>query len=151
MHALELIAKNFQKIQVGIILAVLFLVWMFLRNSRSQSNFRSREADRDDLNRILKQGPDLAQAKLQRKQAEPPPRPPLSLPGIRLEGAPHEILGISESASEPEILKAYKDAIKRFHPDTLQGIPESQLKFYQDASAKINEAKNLMLKRLKRT
>ncbi|MBU6154834.1 MAG: J domain-containing protein [Bdellovibrionales bacterium] len=151
MSTLEMIARNFQKIQVLFLLAVLFLIWTFFKNNRSQSNFKTREADREDLDRILKPGPDLAQAKLRRKPPETPPHPPLALPGIRLEGAPHEILGVREDASETDILRAYKDAIKRFHPDTLQGKSEEQLRFYQEASARINDAKNQMLKRIRET
>jgi len=147
MSALELIAKNFQKIQFGIVIAILFLVWMFFRSNRPRSNFRTREADRSDLDRVLNSGPDLAQAKLRRRAPEAPP--PLSLPGIRLEGAPHEILGVPENASEAEIMRAYKDAIKRFHPDTLQGKSQEQMKFYQEASARINDAKNRMLKQIR--
>ena len=149
MSTLEWIARNFQKIQVIFLLAVLFLIWTFLKNNRGQSNFKSREADRGDLDRILNSGPDLAQAKMRRKPPEQPPPPPLSLPGIRLEGEPHEILGIREDASEAEIVRAYKDAIKRFHPDTLQGKSASELRFYQEASARINDAKNRMLKSLR--
>jgi hypothetical protein len=149
MSTLELVARNFQRIQVGFLIAVFFLIWVFYKNNRAQSNFKTREADREDLDQILKSGPDLAQAKLKRKAPESPPPPPLALPGIRLDGAPHEILGIREDALESEIMRAYKDAIKRFHPDTLQGKSPEQLKFYQDASARINDAKNRMLKQLR--
>lgn len=149
MSTIEIIARNFQKIQILFLVAVLFLIWTFLKNQRGQSNFKSRESDREDLDRILKSGPDLAQAKLKRRSSEPTPPPPLSLPGIRLEGAPHEILGIREEATEAEIMRAYKDAIKRFHPDTLQGKSPDQLRFYQDASARINDAKNKMLQQVR--
>jgi DnaJ-domain-containing protein 1 len=149
MSTLEMIAKNFQKIQIGFLIAVFFLIWVFYKNNRGQSNFKTREADREDLDRILKSGPDLAQAKLKRRVPESPPPPPLSLPGIRLDGAPHEILGIREDSSEAEIMRAYKDAIKRFHPDTLQGKTPEQMKFYQEASARINDAKNRMIKQVR--
>ena len=46
-------------------------------------------------------------------------------------------------------MRAYKDAIKRFHPYRIQGQAEEQLRFYQEASAKINDAKNEMIKRVR--
>ncbi|NDF14652.1 J domain-containing protein, partial [bacterium] len=61
----------------------------------------------------------------------------------------HEILGIRADADEAEVLRAYKEAIKRFHPDTIQGPAKDQLEFYQKASAAINNAKNLMIKNLR--
>jgi DnaJ-domain-containing protein 1 len=122
------------------------LIYLLLRDKQSGSHFRKREADRSDLDRILNQGPDLAQAKI--KKATPPPRP-LALPGVTLAGEPHEILGVPENADETTIQKAYKEAIKRYHPDRIQGLPPDQMRFYQDASARITEAKNAMIKKQK--
>ncbi len=124
----------------------IFLVYLLFRNKQEGSQFRKREADRADLGRILNQGPDLGQAKI--KRASPPP-PPLALPGVTLSGEPHEILGVAEHAGEAIIQKAYKEAIKRYHPDRIQGLPPDQMRFYQDASARITEAKNAMIKKLK--
>jgi hypothetical protein len=146
----ETIARHFQSIQLGILVFAVISIGIFFRNRREPSKFRQREADRPDLDRILKQGPDSGQSKIAPKPRPAPAPPPLSLPGIRLNGAPHEILGVDENATEPEVMKAYKDAIKRFHPDTIQGEARDQLKFYQEASARINDAKNQMLKKLRR-
>ncbi len=99
------------------------------------------------MNRIQRQGPSLADAKLKKRENN---KPPLSLPGIRLDGEPHEILGIDEHASEPEILRAYKEKIKLFHPDRIQGQAREQIKFYEEASAKINLAKEAMLEQIKK-
>ena len=122
------------------------LIYLLLRDKQEGSHFRKREADRSDLDRILNQGPDLAQAKI--KKATPPP-PPLALPGVSLAGEPHEILGVAENADEATIQKAYKEAIKRYHPDRIQGLPPDQMRFYQDASARITEAKNALIKKQK--
>jgi DnaJ-domain-containing protein 1 len=122
------------------------LIYLLLRDKQSGSHFRKREADRSDLDRILNQGPDLAQAKI--KKATPPPRP-LALPGVTLAGEPHEILGVPENADEATVQKAYKEAIKRYHPDRIQGLPPDQMRFYQDASARITEAKNAMIRKQK--
>ena len=144
------VADHFQSAQAVILFIVLFFGWRTWQSNQEQSKFKRREADRSDLNRI-KVGPDLASAKLKHTplKAESPKSPPLSLPGIRLHGAPHEILGIDEFASEAEIMKAYKEAIKRYHPDVIQGDAQSQMKFYQEASAQLNQAKDIMLSKIR--
>ncbi len=144
----ELISQHFVKIQWLIGGASIVVFWTLLKSGSNQSQFRVREADRKDLNR-LKKGPDLAQAKLQSRKPAPPPAPPLALPGIRLSGEPHEILGVDENATEAEVMRAYKEAIKRFHPDRIQGQAQEQLQFYQQASAKLNQAKDDLLKRIR--
>jgi DnaJ-domain-containing protein 1 len=141
----ELVSQHFIKIQVVVFCVGLFFSLRFFRSNQEESRFKVREADRKDLDR-LKQGPDLAQAKFARKPNSQPPPPPLSLPGIRLAGAPHEILGVEETATEAQVMRAYKDAIKRFHPDRIQGQAKEQIQFYQEASAKLNQAKEEMLK-----
>lgn len=137
MSLVENIVRNFERIQFGLIGLVAGAVFFYLMKRRPASKFRMREADRKDLGR----------SKPGQGRAQPPP--PLSLPGIRLNGEPHEILGIRADAGESEILRAYKEAIKRFHPDTIQGPAKEQLEFYQQASAAINNAKNQMIKNLR--
>jgi hypothetical protein len=145
---LQYIVQNFERIQIGLILLILAAVFFYLFNRRPVSNFKAREADREDLRQILQNGRDLGSNKLSRNRPIPP-HPPLSLPGIRLSGEPHEILGIRPDADETEVIRAYKEAIKRFHPDTIQGPAKDQLEFYQKASAAINNAKNLMIQKLR--
>ena len=135
---------NSLRLVVGVVTAL-----FMLKNREAPSQFRVREADRKDLDRILKQKGDLADAKLKQKQKPTVSTPPLHLPGIRLVGESHEILGVSEDASEGEVMRAYKEAIKRFHPDRIQGQAQEQLQFYQQASAKLNEAKDEMLKKIR--
>lgn len=148
MSITEFVSKNFIRIQVIIFIAGIFIWFRYLQGGdHERSKFRVREADRTDLNR-LREGPDLGQAKLQKKNQGPPPNP-LSLPGIRLIGEPHEILGVREDASEADVMKAYKDSIKRFHPDRIQGEAKEQMQFYEQASAKINQAKEDMLKNIR--
>lgn len=138
-----------------VFLGAIALVFLALKEQKTGSGFRKREADRSDLDRILNQGPDLAQAKLRPKrppgEKPVPPAAPLALPGINLAGEPHEILGIPENADEILILKAYKEAIKRYHPDRVQGLPPEQMKFYQEVSSRLTEAKNELLKRQRST
>lgn len=141
--------ESFQKSQYLILLAVIVAAWFGFRSRDSKTQFRSREADRNDLNR-LKGGSDLANARLPRPAPAQPKAPPLALPGIRLHGAPHEILGISETATENEILRAYKEAIKQYHPDRIQGQAQEQMRFYQEAAAQLNQAKETMLQKIRK-
>ncbi len=137
--------KHFEKSQIAILIIIIVAAWSGVR-SRRESQFKVREADRTDPIRI-KRNNDLANAKMKKPEVKPPP---LSLPGIRLQGEAHEILGIKGDASEPEIMKAYKDAIKMYHPDRIQGQATEQMKFYQEAAAKLNQAKDTMLKAIKK-
>lgn len=142
--------ETFQKSQYLIIAIVLIGAWFGFRSRDPKTQFKKREADRTDLNR-LRTGDDLAKAKISRATRAEPKAPPLSLPGIRLHGAPHEILGIHENATESEVMRAYKEAIKLYHPDRIQGQAQEQMKFYQEASAQLNQAKEAMLHKLKRS
>ncbi len=144
----ELVSQHFVKIQWVVLIAGIIFCFRILKGAHPKSQFKVREADRADAIRT-KGGPDLAQAKLNQSKQKAPPPPPLGLPGMRMVGEPHEILGIAEDASEAEIMKAYKEAIKRFHPDRIQGQAQEQLKFYQEASSKLNSAKEEMLKRIR--
>ena len=141
----ELVSHYFVKIQAVMFIAGAFFCIRILTKGQKTTQFKVREADRTDLNR-LREGPDLAAAKMIRRVPEAPPPKPLSLPGIRLSGEPYEILGVNEDAKEPEIMRAYKESIKRFHPDRIQGQAKEQIQFYEQASAKLNQAKDDMLK-----
>jgi DnaJ-domain-containing protein 1 len=141
------VAQHFDKLQIIILAVVIFTALLMVKNRGTSSQFKVREADRKDLDQLLKTKTDLANAKLAKKRPSAPPPPPLELPGIRLSGEPHEILGIGENADSSEIVRAYKEAIKRFHPDRIQGQAQEQLQFYQEAAAKLNQAKEAMLKK----
>lgn len=107
----------------------------------SESRFKVREADRKI------QWERGEKAKL--SGAQTAKKSPLQLSGISLQGAPHEVLGVPALASEAEIQKAYKELIKRYHPDKI-GPPGSRE--WQDAqkiAEVINQARTEMLDRLK--
>ncbi|MBP7654230.1 TerB family tellurite resistance protein [Candidatus Dependentiae bacterium] len=54
----------------------------------------------------------------------------------------YEILGISGSATDQEIKKAYRTLVTQYHPDKLvsKGLPEDMIKFATEKMNKINEA-----------
>ncbi len=72
---------------------------------------------------------------------------PLRLSGISIAGEPHEILGVRKTAAPAEIQKAYRDLMKRYHPD-LVGPPGSrEWKDAQKIAEALNRAKDELLKR----
>ena len=59
-----------------------------------------------------------------------------------------EVLGISESASESEIKKAFRDKCKKMHPDVLrnQGLPDELVQYAGAQIQSFTESKDAMLK-----
>lgn len=57
---------------------------------------------------------------------------------------PYEVLGVSEGASEEEIKKAYKELVKKYHPDRYQNNPLSDLA--EEKLQEINEAYDMLMK-----
>ena len=58
---------------------------------------------------------------------------------------PYEVLGISENASEEEIKKAYKEMVKKYHPDTYQNNPLADLA--EEKLQEVNEAYDMLMKK----
>lgn len=133
------VADHFGFVQIALIALAAIAAWHSLRTNQKQTSFRSRESERADLDRLNKMESPIGKKPT-----------PLALPGITLTGKPHEILGVAETATESEIMRAYKERIKLFHPDRIQGDAKNQIRFYQDASAKINEAKEAMIAEIRR-
>lgn len=127
--------------QIGAV-ALLVLAFFFLRPKPPESSFKLREADRKDKpwERKSAPGEDLAEARMKRHE-------PLALPGIRIDGEPHEILGVPRGAAPLVVQKAYRDLMKRYHPD-LVGRPGTRA--WTDAqkiAEAINRAKDALLKK----
>ena len=139
----EWVSQNFYFIQITI--GVFFIAMLLLTRlkNESKSQFKIREADLKSKNRTTQSKQDLANAKIKNKN------PVYLLTGIRIDGKPHEVLGISAQAHEDEIQKAYRELIKRYHPDKV-GKPESQ-EWYdaQKLADALTKARNEMLQKIK--
>lgn len=57
---------------------------------------------------------------------------------------PYEVLGIKENASEEEIKKAYKELVKKYHPDKYQNNPLADLA--EEKLREVNEAYDMLMK-----
>ena len=57
---------------------------------------------------------------------------------------PYEVLGVSQSASDEEIKKAYRNLARKYHPDNYQDNPLSDLA--EEKMKEINEAYDLITK-----
>lgn len=58
---------------------------------------------------------------------------------------PYEVLGIKQGASEAEIKAAYKELVKKYHPDKYQNNPLADLA--EDKLQEINEAYDILTKK----
>ena len=70
----------------------------------------------------------------QRRAPEPPPRDKLA--------EAYSILGVSASASDDAVKKAYREKAKKYHPDTLraQGLPDEMVGKATEQMARVNAA-----------
>src|SRR5690554_1990130 len=59
---------------------------------------------------------------------------------------PYEILGIREGASVEEIRKAYKELVRKYHPDQYRNNPLSDLA--EEKLKEINEAYDYLMKKM---
>ncbi len=57
---------------------------------------------------------------------------------------PYEVLGISEGAGEEEIKRAYREAVRKYHPDQYQSNPLSELA--EEKLREANEAYEYLMK-----
>ncbi len=64
-----------------------------------------------------------------------------------MEGPPHEILGVPEDAGEPEILDAYRELMKRYHPDRFVGRSSDEQALAKKYTQAINQARKDLIKK----
>ncbi len=57
---------------------------------------------------------------------------------------PYEVLGVSRNASKEEIRKAYRELVKKYHPDKFRSNPD-MLRLAEEKMREINEAYNYLL------
>ena len=57
---------------------------------------------------------------------------------------PYEVLGVSENATDEEIKKAYKELVKKYHPDKYHNNPLADLA--EEKLQEINEAYDMLMK-----
>ena len=57
---------------------------------------------------------------------------------------PYEVLGIREGASDEEIKAAYKELVKKYHPDRYQNNPLADLA--EEKLREVNEAYDYLMK-----
>jgi hypothetical protein len=119
---------------VQVILGAFFIgALLWVRNREKSSFFRPSEP------RAKPEPQPEPQARLSAKN------PTLLLTGIKLEGMPHEILGVSPQATKKEIQKAYRDLMKRYHPDVVAPAGSARWREAQKIAEAINRAKEAML------
>jgi hypothetical protein len=133
----EKLQKFFFSSQVFIALAIVGGIY-FLTRKKEESGFKVREAD------LKKNGPStspdlLAGATVKKKEA------PLQLSGIRIDEAPHKVLGISPRATEAEIQSAYRELMKLYHPDKVGRPGTREWTDAQKIAEALNHARKTMI------
>lgn len=139
------LGDHFLEIQFWFLLiAVAYGAFRLFSRDHAKSGFKVREADLHQPKKKPKGTDDLlANAKLRRRD------PPAALPGLSLDGPPHQILGVNADASTEEVQRAYRDLMKRYHPDQVGRPGSREWKDAQHIAAALTEAKNTLLQRKK--
>jgi hypothetical protein len=142
----EKLRANVYLVQVGV--GAFFIALLLLFRKRDEKTF-FRSGGKGEGRNVPHPEPTLAGPALGYEPRRPRPSAkkaePLRLPGIRIDGTPHEILGVSPQATRREIQKAYRNLMKRYHPDVVAPAGTPQWKEAQKIAEAINRAKELLL------
>jgi DnaJ like chaperone protein len=78
---------------------------------------------------------------MQRASHRPEPRPAVDRVAVA-----YEVLGVTRSASDGEVTKAYRRLMNQNHPDKLvaKGLPESMMKVAEEKTRQIRAAYELL-------
>ena len=131
-------------VQLAFGAVILGLIYLATRGKRG-SGFRVRESDKKPAKPPKSQKSDdsLANARIRKTE-------PLKLPGIRIEGEPHEILGLSRAANANEVQNAYRELMKRYHPDVVGRQGTREWSDAQKIAEALNHARSKMLAEISR-
>jgi DnaJ-domain-containing protein 1 len=141
----EEVTFAFHMAQMGVgTLLVAGLLWT--RRQRP-SAFKLREADRLKEH-VFPRFPSLV---VEPDRPRPQPRQrkaePLKLGGISIAGEAHEILGVKTDASKADIQRAWRELMKRYHPDKVGRPGSREWNDAQRIAEAVNRAKEEMISR----
>ncbi len=126
----------FLRVQLGLVIASALALIVWLRSGTSATRFKRYGSDEPA------RGPGAKGSRSAAAHAKPAPR---ALPGFRLDGEPHEILGVPKNASAAQVKRAYRDLMKRYHPDVVAPAGSRAWREAQKVAEAINRAKAQLL------
>lgn len=128
-----------EKLILGISFGLIIFFFLSFRSKSERSRFKVRE---HELQRDRSKSA-LADARIK-------PKGPLLLEGFRADAPAHEVLGVRSDASEQEIQRAYRELMKRYHPDKVGAPGSREWKDAQDIATRIAAARDALLSARKR-
>jgi len=134
--------KVFLGLQILVISLGVIAFTLFVRSSAPKSGFRTDDQD-----------PDTAELDPQLDGPTDPALPPPSQNTqetpkyytLNIHGQPHEILGVSLQATPKQIQKAYRELMKKYHPDKIAKPGTANWTQAQKIASAINDAKDKLL------
>ena len=118
------------------------------QDSQQQQSQRQQQGQQQQQSQRQQQGQQQ-----QQKQQEAPRKQPSSeaTHDFNFNAMPHEMLGVPHNAGRAEIMSAYKNKVREFHPDLKPDAPSHMKNFYTQATAHINNARDKMIRSLQKS